>query len=155
MMPEFWTPLVKAEPVLKTKAEVQQFAKEANMTYKEAKDGFKKDETAEWWKNHLYTVIKNILDEEETPCVWLSIRRNDRQPVTNWRHKQYIKNQLVGPECEGLELYPAESRLVDNANQYHLWCFTTPNFRIPFGFDERMVSATNAGGSKQEPFDEK
>ena len=28
-----------------------------------------------------------------------------------------IKNLIVGPEHEGFEIYPAESRLVDTANQ--------------------------------------
>ena len=44
---------------------------------------------------------------------------------------------------EAVELYPAESRLVDNANQWHLWCVT--GFRFPFGFAERLVSEETPG----------
>jgi hypothetical protein len=53
--------------------------------------------------------------------VHLSIKRFDRGPVRDWRHLQQIKNEVVGPEAEAFEIFPAESRLVDTANQYHLW----------------------------------
>jgi hypothetical protein len=72
-------------------------------------------------------------------CMHLSIKRLDRQPVTDWRDKQWIKNQSAGPEAEAVELYPAESRLVDTANQFHLFCIP-PGHRFPFGFESRMVS---------------
>src|SRR5438105_2948014 len=52
--------------------------------------------------------------------VWLSIKRRDKQPLRSWRDLQRIKNEICGRECEGVELFPAESRLVDSANQYHL-----------------------------------
>jgi len=41
---------------------------------------------------------------------------------------------------EGLEIYPAEERLVDSANQFHLWVFDSPIFRFPIGFRERLVA---------------
>lgn len=69
----------------------------------------------------------------------LSIKRLDRAPIRDWRHLQRIKNEIVGPECEGVELYPADSRLVDEANQYHLWVVAEPGWRFPFGFHERLV----------------
>jgi hypothetical protein len=46
--------------------------------------------------------------------------------VHDWRDLQRIKNQLVGPECEAVELYPAESRKVDTANQCGV-CSTRPS----------------------------
>jgi hypothetical protein len=61
------------------------------------------------------------------------LRTNDRSPMTDWRGKQEIKNQLCGPEREGFELYPAESRLVDTSNQYHIWVMPE-GVTIPFGF---------------------
>lgn len=86
------------------------------------------------------------------PYVHLSIKRIDRQPVTDWRDKQEIKNQLVGPECEGVELYPAESRLVDGANQFHIFCVPDPNYRFPFGFTgPRAVTNEPIGKSQQRP----
>jgi hypothetical protein len=67
--------------------------------------------------------------------IWLSIKRNDKTPCRSWRDFQDIKNQLVGPENEAIEIFPAESRLIDTSNQYHLWAFSDPNYRLPFGFD--------------------
>lgn len=39
---------------------------------------------------------------------------------------------------EGVELYPAESRKADSANQYHLWVLSEP-IQFPFGFQSRFV----------------
>ena len=82
--------------------------------------------------------------------VCLSIKRRDREPIHDWRHLQEIKNALVGEQCEAFELYPAEERLVDTANQYWLWCFADPTMRLPIGFTERSVCyETNWEGTKQ------
>ena len=68
--------------------------------------------------------------------IHLSIRNADRSARHDWRDFQRIKNQLAGPEWEAVEIYPAESRLVDAANQYHLWCF---QFTFGIGFARRLV----------------
>lgn len=68
------------------------------------------------------------------PIVHLSLKRRDKRDVRDWRHLQRIKTELVGPECEGVELLPAESRHADAANQYHLFVVTDPAYRFPFGF---------------------
>lgn len=104
------------------------------------------------WMNDTYTVIREDCED----WVHLSIRRNDREPVTDWRDKQEIKNQLVGEECEGLELFPAESRVVDTANQYHLWVIRSPGAGIGVGFHEgRHVFYGDVGGAVQRgPEDE-
>jgi hypothetical protein len=55
---------------------------------------------------------------------------------------QRIKNELSGTATEAVELYPAESRLADTANQYHLWC-VEPGVHFPFGFnDGRLTNDT-------------
>jgi hypothetical protein len=107
---------------------------------------------SEIWINDVYQVQK-------TPAgnglVQLNIRRRDGKPIfRDWRDFQEIKNQLVGPECEGIELYPAESRLVDTANKYHLFVCTDPTFRFPMGWSARDVSyqPTDVPGLKQRPF---
>lgn len=82
----------------------------------------------------------------------LSIRRLDREPVHDWRELQQIKNELVGEEHEAVELYPAESRLVDAANQYHLYVFAQSGQRFSFGYQERVVSEEPVGLSKQRKF---
>jgi hypothetical protein len=73
------------------------------------------------------------------PIVHLDVSRHDGKAISYWRDLQDIKNQLVGSECEGVELFPAESRLVDTAHQYHLWVIDDPAFRFPFGYQKRIV----------------
>jgi len=84
--------------------------------------------------------------------VWLSIKRIDKAALHDWRHLQEIKNMIVGPEHEAVELYPAESRLTDTANQYHLWVLRSPTLRFPFGFDQRVIqNEAVVGNSRQRP----
>ena len=52
---------------------------------------------------------------------------------------QRIKNELCGTETEAVEIYPAESRLADTANQYHLWC-VEPGVHFPFGFNDGRLA---------------
>lgn len=88
----------------------------------------------------------------DTPMICLSCKRVDREPLQDWRVLQEIKNALVGEECEAIELHPAESRLVDTANQRWLWCFANPTVRVPVGFTERAVcNDTQMKGTKQRP----
>lgn len=75
---------------------------------------------------------------------WLSIKRRDRDVIRDWRELQAIKNAIVGPEHEGFELYPAESRLCDTANQFHLFVFMQTTVRMPVGFTEREVAGAEA-----------
>ena len=85
--------------------------------------------------NDLYTVRVR----DASPFIQLDISRRDGEPYKNWRDFQRIKNELVGAECEAVELFPAESRLVDTANQYHLWVNPDVKFRFPFGYRRRIV----------------
>lgn len=103
------------------------------------------------WINCTYQVAARELGNNG---VHLSIKRLDRQVIRDWRDLQWIKNELIGPECEAVELFPAESRLVDQANQYHLTAVRDPSFRFPFGFnDGRLVSEGSIAGSVQRPFE--
>jgi len=104
------------------------------------------------WENNRYIVVVRHCGENPTtgPLIWLSIKSVENDARHDWRDLQRIKNELVGAEAEGVELYPAESRLVDNANQFHLWVF--PNFRFPFGFNERLVSE-GTEHTVQRPFE--
>jgi len=86
--------------------------------------------------------------------LWLSIKRRDKRSMHDWRDIQRIKNELIGPEFEAVEIYPAESRLHDTANQYHLWVFAD-GYHIPIGFAERQVSEVMSHGSVQRPFEDK
>lgn len=93
----------------------------------------------------------------ERTVVHLNIRRRDGAvDMRDWRHFQQIKNELVGPECEGVELYPADSRLVDTSNKFHIWVVMDAEFRFPFGFENRDVLGPqpddNVPGVRQREF---
>lgn len=65
---------------------------------------------------------------------WLRIYRQDGKRIRNhWSELQRIKNELVGPEHQGVEMYPPESLLQDGENSYHLWVFKSADTRLPFG----------------------
>lgn len=102
------------------------------------------------WGNNRYTVVRRVLEDG---CVWLSIRPDAGTPLHDWRHFQKIKNELVGPEREAIEIYPAESRLVDTSNQFHLFCLA-PGVKVPFGFNERLVTEAEIETTKQRRFEE-
>lgn len=103
----------------------------------------------EVWINDLYQVAVH----RHRGLIHLNIRRRDGYPGRDWRHFQQIKNELVGPEYEGCEVYPAESRLTDTSNKYHLWCIDDPSFRFPFGFIDRKTdyAENDAPGLRQRP----
>jgi len=106
------------------------------------------------WINSRYIVYRRRIysEDKRTFLVHLSIKRIDREVIHDWRDLQRIKNELAGPEWEGVELYPAESRLVDTANQYHLWCFP---FHLDFGFNQgRLVSEARYDKSQQRPWED-
>jgi hypothetical protein len=100
------------------------------------------------WRNNLYTVHRTMPAEGGG---YLSIRSNDRHWRHDWRHLQRIKNELLGTDVEAVELYPAVSRLVDDANQWHLWALPAGE-QFPFGFSESdQDDNALAGGWKQRP----
>jgi len=91
------------------------------------------------YKNDKYRVELKEHPYDNQEYHWLSIRRLDRQAIHDWRDLQWIKNELIGPEHEGFEIYPAESRLVDESNAYHLWVYKDETRRAPFGLNHRRV----------------
>lgn len=109
----------------------------------------------EVWMNDRYTVI--VERRPNGSVDHLSIRRNDRKADIPWRHMQRMKNELAGAETEAFELYPAESRLMDTANQYWLWCLP-PGQRLPLGFNlGRQVDGPESAaavGARQARLDE-
>lgn len=94
-------------------------------------------ESREMWRNDKYVAIARRRDDGSVSV--LSVRRDDRKPTRDWRDLQRIKNDIAGPETEAIELFPAESRLVDVANQTWIWVFP-PGTQLPLGFHERAVA---------------
>jgi hypothetical protein len=139
-----WTPFEKAVPI-PSQHPVMQAAAERD----------REGTNYQLYKNNQYQVA--VYEREAQAQGWpmmihLSIKRLDKEAVHDWRDLQRIKNELVGPEHEAVELYPAESRLVDSANQYHLFVLADAESRFPFGFTERFVSNTSEHGCLQRPF---
>jgi hypothetical protein len=119
---------------------------------------------AEGWTAHFngkyQVMVRDGTDQKGARLITLSVRREDRKPIMDWRDMQWIKNFFLGPETEAVQLFPAESRLVDTCNQYYLFAYPDPTFRFPFGFEERMVGEKvsiclpGGGRSLQRPFAE-
>lgn len=97
-------------------------------------DNINKTREVDIYVNDIYHCIVR----EHPDYTHLSIKRLDILPIHNWRHMQQIKNDISGDEREGVELYPAMSRIVDAANQYHLWVFR--GYVNNIGFNERLVN---------------
>jgi hypothetical protein len=149
-----WIPLIKTTDFKPPAEELIQITMEFyNLSREEAIQAVEKDhENTEIYINDLYQVQVRKVGEPE--FYQLNIRRRDGGPILrDWRHFQYIKNQLLGEECEAVELYPAESRLVDTSNKFHLWGTRDPTYRFPFGFDARYVEYVDSKvpGLRQRP----
>lgn len=115
-------------------------------------------QSSELYTNDQYQVAirRHEMDSPENgePLIisHLSIKRLDQKAQRDWRDFQEIKNQLLGEEVEAVELYPAESRKVDAANQFHLWAL--PEGRHwPIGFTEGLVNENTTDGAVQRPFE--
>jgi hypothetical protein len=108
----------------------------------------------ELWTNDRYqAVVRRVGRTPVGFLVELSITRRDKAPIHDWRDLQRVKNDIMGPEVEAVELYPAESRLVDTANQYALFCLPKGR-RFPFGFRARLVLVGDDGHTRQRAFED-
>jgi hypothetical protein len=80
--------------------------------------------------NNLYSVFVRDIGHG---ALHISFHRHNRAAVRDWRHFQAIKNEVAGPERLAVEVFPPESLLTDQANEYHLWVFP-PNWETDFPF---------------------
>jgi hypothetical protein len=92
----------------------------------EALDDLISDET---WGNDRYTVSVHLLDGDRDGFVEFAVHNHNRTPHVPWRHLQQIKNEVLGPDREAVQLFPAEDRLVDTANEY--WLYVYPVGKAP------------------------
>jgi hypothetical protein len=108
----------------------------------------------EVWFNDTYNVTVRrfhkdpVFSSRSGGMVQIGICSFDGTARHDWRDFQAIKNQLAGEECEALELYPAESRLLDPSNYYTLWCFPGVR-RLNIGQPERKVRDADAAWAPQ------
>lgn len=81
------------------------------------------------WVNDKYCVMARSIITEwgrvDHACI-----RNVSSTDIPWRDKQKIKNELWGEEYTAIEVFPAQSELVDEANMYHMWIFK--DYKLPF-----------------------
>ena len=135
----FWKPLQRATRVPVTPERLAAYRREAEAMGKDPDDVERVLlAPAEILQNDIYQVA--ITRAEDGTVEHLSIKRLDRGPDIPWRDLQRMKNEAAGEDVEAIEIFPAEDRLVDTANQRWLWCFP-PGFTIPRGFnDGRHVS---------------
>ena len=91
--------------------------------------------TGDDYINDIYRVLHH---DKNGPCERLSIRRLDGAPCNSWSDFQQIKNELLGPEVEAIQVYPAESRLLDTDNVYHLFVV---NIKVGFNFGRAVWRA--------------
>jgi hypothetical protein len=77
------------------------------------------------YKNNRYIVM--IDDHKKTThgeAICAMIQAVDAKPIPNhWAEIQRIKNAIFGKEAMGIEYYPPQSKLTDDANIYWLWVF--------------------------------
>ena len=119
------------------------------MTRATAKEMVNRERERIVWRNDVYEVFQYSgklademvhVEELKGKCDWLSIKRLDKKPCSDWADLQKIKNDICGKSREAIQLYPSEERLVDTANQYHLIVLPEEAF-VPFGwFDGRLVN---------------
>lgn len=114
-------------------------------------------ERPEVWVNDIYQVVARHWTKDQVfgtdgGMISIGIHTLDGMARHDWREFQNIKNQIAGPECEGFELYPAESRLVDPSNYYTIWCFPGLK-RIRVGLNERRVLDSNEALAPQRGFE--
>ena len=88
--------------------------------------------------NNRYSVQISDDATEWGLVVHLWIRRHDGEMVRSWSDMQRIKNELVGEERVGVEVFPAVSKLVDEANMTHLWVLPE-GFSLPFSLNKAIT----------------
>jgi len=111
----------------------------------------------ERWANDIYMVTvrrwtKDPVFGTQGGMIQLGINAHDGTARHDWREFQWIKNQIAGEECEGFELYPAESRLLDPSNYYTLWCFPGLK-RLKVGQPDRRVLDADEALAPQRAFE--
>lgn len=127
-----------------TEAQLQAIATRYGISPEDAAEHYRTTGQDRVYINDVYLVIVRpapafMNHQNFAGLMWLSIRRRDGKPIRNWPDLQEIKNAFLGEQGEAIEVFPAESRRVDSANQYHL--FGASNMKVPMGFPEYKKDA--------------
>lgn len=84
-------------------------------------------------KSKYVVMIRDV--ETDWGAVQHACIRNAASTDIPWKEKQWIKDQIFGPERIAVEVFPKDSELVDEANMYHLWVLPL-GMELPFGLQE-------------------
>jgi hypothetical protein len=158
--PRYWKPLVQLQrdQMFRRPEVTAETAKHYGISLEEA--GVLLDrESAKclYFINDLYQVEVSCKGVDwfgqDKDIIQLCVRRRDGAMIWDWRHLQQIKNELVGEELEGVQLFPAETRKVDTSNKWHIWVLRDGT-KFPFGWAHRDVQDDlykDVPGLKQRP----
>jgi hypothetical protein len=122
-----WEPLTQT-PDWAVKAQHEQVMERARVTF----PGVAVDEIPapdEVWGSSQYTATVHYLDDNRDGFIEVGIHNYHRTTHVPWRHIQQIKNEVFGPDREAVQLFPAEDRLLDSANEY--WIYVYPTSEAP------------------------
>ena len=109
-----------------------------------------------WHSNDGFQVCSRLIGTEIGKVEHVTIIRINRDLAKSldnsgvgdipWRIKQEIKNELFGEDGVAIEVFPAENRLVDMTDTYHLWVLPK-KFKMPFGIhpNDAKVSTVHRG----------
>jgi len=160
----FVTLVGPAKPI--TRSGIIGQCRRVGMTDEQAEAQFRRMLTMEYWGNDTYTVavdrnsdLNHFPKDAGITVVHMSIHRRDRAPCTDWRDFQRIKNDVCGPNVEAVQLHPAQWRVVDTSNEYHLFAILGPPddpFPVwPVGFTGGLQTDTGPlpDGAVQRKFD--
>ena len=62
--------------------------------------------------------------EYEVHNNWLMVWKKDKTDGISWDALQTVKNKAFGEEAIAIEVYPAQSQLINLKNVRHLWLIT-------------------------------
>lgn len=134
-----WRPFIRTVPVNRLSGEPDPVVAELGLE--------------DFYANSHYLVFTRTLHatfKDQPDGLHLSMRTVENDTRHDWREMQRVKNDIAGKHWEGVEIYPDVDRLVDSANQYHLWCWP---FQLPFGFKDGLVadhgSVEQIGGAQR------
>jgi hypothetical protein len=74
-----------------------------------------------WWNDHY--IVCQCVDREDPifGCITRLMVQNAKGTTeVPWADLQRIKSELVGPNRVALQVFPAESEVVDRSNSYHI-----------------------------------
>jgi hypothetical protein len=124
-----WQTMRRAAEPKHSEHDIARMMKLNDMTREEAIEALRADEY--WWNDTYCATVKRFQSRSPfMPSTQLNIFRRDDGIVRDWYDLQRIKSDVLGVNVEAFELFPAENRLVDTANSYHLWAFPA-GYRIP------------------------